>query len=134
MSSKCEHCGTTIIDDCWVCGAPQCCPKCCEETTKELLESRKTTVVSIRKKRGQPRFHCDVYCGRPSIYGNPFLIGRDGDRKQVLEKYKKYFYEKIKDPYFLEKVLYLKGKVLGCYCSPLECHCDIIAEYLNNIK
>lgn len=42
MSNKCETCGTPIIDDCPVCGAPQCCPKCCEETTKELFMSRKT--------------------------------------------------------------------------------------------
>lgn len=34
----CEHCGTKIIDNCPVCGAPQCCPKCCDETTKELLQ------------------------------------------------------------------------------------------------
>lgn len=34
----CEHCGTQIIDDCCVCGSPQCCPKCCDETTKELLK------------------------------------------------------------------------------------------------
>ena len=34
----------------------------------------------------------DVYIGRPSIYGNPFQIGKDGDRQQVVEKYKNYFY------------------------------------------
>lgn len=32
----CEICGTLIIDRCLVCGAPQCCPKCCAEATEEL--------------------------------------------------------------------------------------------------
>lgn len=30
---KCEHCGSECINNCLVCGAPQCCPVCCEETT-----------------------------------------------------------------------------------------------------
>ncbi len=29
---KCDECGTKIIDQCFKCGAPQCCPKCCAET------------------------------------------------------------------------------------------------------
>ena len=29
---KCEDCGTECIDNCMVCGAPQCCPKCCAES------------------------------------------------------------------------------------------------------
>ena len=35
---SCEHCGTEIIYDCYVCGAPLCCPKCCAEATRELKE------------------------------------------------------------------------------------------------
>jgi hypothetical protein len=35
---KCELCGTPTIDCCPVCGAPQCCPKCCEES---MLEYKK---------------------------------------------------------------------------------------------
>ena len=132
-SNKCEYCGTTIIDDCWRCGAPQCCPKCCGETTKELLESRKTRVISLRRKRGQPRPLCQILIDRTTVFGNPFLIGRDGDREQVLAKYKEYFYRRLTDPVFRSKVLELKGKVLGCWCKPLACHGDIIAEYLNTL-
>lgn len=37
--------------------------------------------------------HCkrepyDVYIGRPSKWGNPFVIEKDGTRKEVIEKYK----------------------------------------------
>lgn len=36
--------------------------------------------------------HCkkepyDVYIGRPSKWGNPFVIGKDGTREEVIAKY-----------------------------------------------
>lgn len=34
----CETCGTQIIDRCLVCGAPQCCPKCCHEAYRAMEE------------------------------------------------------------------------------------------------
>ena len=92
-----------------------------------------TTVVNIRKKKGCPKVKCDVYIGRGTPFGNIFRIGVDGDREQVLAKYKEYFYRRLTDPIFRSKVLELKGKVLGCWCKPLACHGDIIAEYLNTL-
>lgn len=32
----CEHCGDECINRCPQCGAPQCCPRCCNEATREL--------------------------------------------------------------------------------------------------
>ena len=32
---KCEACGHPIVDRCYYCGAPQCCPKCCERDSRE---------------------------------------------------------------------------------------------------
>lgn len=77
--------------------------------------------------------HCkkskyDVYIGRPSIWGNPFVIGKDGSRKEVIEKYKQYIKSQ---PELLNKLKDLKGKVLGCWCAPKECHGDILAELAN---
>jgi hypothetical protein len=89
-----------------------------------------TTVVNIRKKKGKKSSFYDVYCGRGSLFGNPFKIGRDGDRKQVIQKFREYFYKRLTDVRFRDSVLSLKGKILGCYCKPLECHLDIIVEYL----
>jgi len=77
----------------------------------------------------------DVYIGRPSLFGNPYVIGTHGKRKEVIEKYRSYFNHRIeKDPIFKEAVLKLKDKKLGCFCSPQICHGDIIAEYLNNLQ
>lgn len=80
----------------------------------------------------------DYYCGRPSVYGNPYIIGPDGNRNQVIEKYRTYFLDKIKrDKDFEKEVLKLKDSIISCWCDyPKEdCHCRIIKEYLeNNMK
>jgi len=76
----------------------------------------------------------DVYIGRGSIFGNPFVIGKDGTRDEVILKYRNYFYDKIKkDEDFLKAVLLLKDKKLGCYCKPQDCHGDVIAGFVDNI-
>lgn len=75
----------------------------------------------------------DVYIGRGSPFGNPFIIGQDGDRETVIELYRVYFYDKIKhDVKFKAQVLALKDKRLACYCFPKSCHGDIIVEYLES--
>lgn len=77
----------------------------------------------------------DVYIGRPTIFGNPYEIGKDGNREDVVNKYRKYFTERIQtDMSFRRQVLTLRGKRLGCFCKPKECHGDVICEYLNRIK
>lgn len=87
-----------------------------------------TVVVNIKKTK-----RCDVYIGRGSIYGNPFIIGKDGIRKDVISKYRDWFYNKLKDKRFCDNVLALKDKSIGCYCKPDDCHGDVIAEYLNGL-
>jgi len=86
-----------------------------------------TSVVNIKNS------NCDVYCGRPSIFSNPYKIGKDGTREEVIEKYRVWFNKKLTDPGFRAKIGELKDKVLGCYCKPLSCHCDVIVEYLENL-
>lgn len=86
-----------------------------------------TTVVNIRNSA------CDEYIGRGTPFGNPYRIGEDGDRQQVIEKFKAYFYKRLTDEGFRGKVLALKGKKLGCWCVPLACHGQIIAEYLESL-
>ena len=77
--------------------------------------------------------HCkkdsyDVYCGRPSIWGNPFEIGKDGNRKEVIAKFKKYL---LANEELVDKLPELRGKILGCWCAPKACHCDILADLAN---
>jgi hypothetical protein len=42
-SDFCDQCGTELIDQCLWCGAPVCCPKCCEETRKENSDEQEDT-------------------------------------------------------------------------------------------
>ena len=75
--------------------------------------------------------HCkrakyDVYVGRPSKWGNPFTIGRDGTRAQVIAKYRAWI---LTQPALAEAARReLRGKVLACWCAPLACHAEVLAE------
>ena len=86
-----------------------------------------TTVVNLR------RGSFDVYIGRSKhgIFGNPFVIGKDGDRAAVIEKFRQYFESRIVlDARFHDQVhKQLEGKVLGCFCKPLACHGDVYVEH-----
>lgn len=78
--------------------------------------------------------HCkrakfDVYIGRPSMWGNPFSIGKDGTRADVIAKYQTWLEAR---PELIAKAkAELKGKVLACWCSPLACHGDTLAGVAN---
>ena len=61
--------------------------------------------------------------------GNPYSIGKDGSRKDVIEKYRKYLLSNKK---LLNDLHELEGKVLGCWCKPKPCHGDVLVEFVNN--
>ena len=76
--------------------------------------------------------HCkrepyDVFIGRPSKWGNPWKVGYDGTREEVIKRYEHY----ILDSELIHDVPELRGKVLGCYCSPKPCHGDILVRLAN---
>ena len=62
---------------------------------------------------------------RPGKWGNPFVIGRDGDRDEVIKKYKTYILENKK---LLGDLNELLGKDLVCCCKPKRCHGDVLVE------
>jgi hypothetical protein len=73
---------------------------------------------------------------RPSVFGNPYMIGPDGDRDEVVRKFEIDFLERIRlDDKFKAKVLKLKGAAaLVCCCAPLKCHASVIARWLEEQK
>lgn len=71
----------------------------------------------------------DVYVGRPTKWGNPFVIGKDGDRDEVIRKYKAYLLEHPELVHAAMKEL--RGKVLACWCAPHACHADVLATIAN---
>lgn len=92
------------------------------------MTNQATAVVNIKSGA-----QFDVYIGRrvgstypESPYANPFHIGPDGTREDVLRKYVDYLLHR---PWLMMKVRHeLKGKVLGCWCAPLACHGHILAR------
>ena len=75
------------------------------------------------QRRAAPRG--SVFIGRPSKWGNPFVIGRDGNRATVIAKYEEHLRSR---PDLLRALPELQGKVLACYCAPLPCHGDVLAR------
>ncbi len=73
----------------------------------------------------------DVFIGRGSIWGNPFVIGKDGTRKEVIKKYRVWIETQ---PDLISKLSHLKDKVLGCYCKPNACHGDVLVEMVNELN
>lgn len=86
--------------------------------------------------------HCqkdkyDVYIGRPSQWGNPFSHKPSSiaevkvdSREEAIECFKNYL---IATPWLVEAAKKeLKGKILGCWCSPQSCHGEILAKIANS--
>jgi len=77
--------------------------------------------------------HCseqyDVYIGRGSKWGNPFEIGVDGNRKEVIDKYRQYILTRDD---LIDTLSELNDKVLGCWCKPKACHGDVLKELIDS--
>lgn len=85
--------------------------------------------MQLTNKKTHAPTKADVYIGRPSPLGNPFVIGKDGDRTAVIEKYRQWLWERIKanDEAVLAALRALNDdSVLVCWCAPLPCHGDIV--------
>lgn len=70
-----------------------------------------------------------VYVGRPTIFGNPFEIGRDGSRDEVCDKYEAWV--KSRPSLITSIKRQLKGKHLVCWCAPLRCHAETLQRIAN---
>jgi hypothetical protein len=81
-----------------------------------------TEVVNIRHDE------YDVRIDRRSRWGNPFKIGPDGTREEIIAKHMRYV--RSERPDLLERLPELEGKRLGCWCAPLPCHGDNYVKLL----
>ena len=69
----------------------------------------------------------DVYIGRPSKFGNPYKIDRDGTREEVIAKFRRYITD---NPQIIDALIRKRPMRLVCFCAPLSCHGDVYAEIL----
>lgn len=104
----------------------------CDWTDNELdrravVESGGTVVANLHQDTDRALLawarSCDrfVRIDRTSEWGNPFELGPDGDRDTVCDSFELYFGRKYS---LHDRVMGLKGKVLGCWCYPERCHGD----------
>lgn len=89
-------------------------------------------------------FENGIYIGRGgkgkrgSPLANPFQIGKDGDRNEVIQKYRKWLYEQItannKAVMSELQMIYDLSRYfdidLVCFCAPNPCHGDVIVRCL----
>ena len=79
-----------------------------------------------------------IYIGRtmPGLKGsplaNPFKIGRDGTREEVIQKYRRWLWEQIKAGNAeviaeLKRIGLSKADVV-CWCAPLPCHGEVVLK------
>ena len=76
-----------------------------------------------------------VYVGRPTKWGNPFILDEQNKgkaREEILKNYESWLVSELgDDPHFLDE---LKGKDLACWCSLDEpCHADILLKVLGEM-
>ena len=106
-----------------------------------------TTLCNVRVKHLRPTYNnlkewCEdehnVYIGRgrivfingerypkeDSMWANPYKgVG-------AIEKYRIYMNKKLEDHYYKDELLKLRGKNLGCWCHPQDCHGNVLIELL----
>jgi len=68
-----------------------------------------------------------VYIGRPSRFGNPFVLGPEMGRPEACAKYREHV---LQSPALMAQLDALKGKELGCFCAPAQCHGDVLVELI----
>jgi hypothetical protein len=73
-----------------------------------------------------------VYVGRPSLFGNPFLVVNETEREKVVALYREWLHDP-KNAVVLNAVrAQLRGKDLVCWCAPKACHADVLLEVANS--
>jgi hypothetical protein len=75
------------------------------------------------------------YPKKSSPFANPFKLKKDGDREEIIQKYKKHIIKKLDQDISLQKLLVsMENKNLGCWCHPEPCHGDILLKLIKKYK
>lgn len=95
----------------------------------------RTTVVNLKGHRDDPDYADVVYVGRAMHRGGwhldesplhcPYRPGPDLSRERMLAEYRAYLLDR---PDLLALLPELRGRRLGCWCVPLACHAQVLAE------
>jgi hypothetical protein len=77
---------------------------------------KENTVPQVLNKRtaSKEQLAQAIYVGRPTRWGNPYVIGKDGSRADVVRLYAQH----ILPTFTAADLARLRGKDLVCYCAP----------------
>lgn len=92
----------------------------CKDCDNNIYIGRKG-IVFIDKER---------YPKESSIWANPYKISKDMSREDCITEYEKYIRKKIIDEKLVPNLMQLKGKNLGCWCKPEQCHGDVLIKLI----
>lgn len=105
------------------------------ETIKDLearnIKTRVVSLLLVKVVNIDKDEKYDIYIGRGSTWGNPYAIGVDGDRDEVIRKFS-YDFDRGFLNFTKGDLMTLRGKRLGCHCKPSSCHGDVLASYVNS--
>lgn len=95
----------------------------------------RTRVVNIKGVDFDTNNPDHVYIGRKnknyevaeSKWANPFKVGDDGTREQVIQAYREWVKHQ---PELMNALEELRGKILFCWCCPEACHGHVLVEML----
>jgi hypothetical protein len=63
-----------------------------------------------------------------SKWANPFKIGRDGTRDEVISKFHEWV---LRQPALMGALSELRGRDLACWCAPARCHGEVLLQLAN---
>ncbi|MCI0389227.1 MAG: DUF4326 domain-containing protein [Acidobacteria bacterium] len=97
-------------------------------------------IVNRKTYRGE-----GVYIGRPSLLGNPYRIGRDGTREEVIIRYRAWLWRQIQEQGDVYRELHRLAEIarngdlnLICWCKQpdqeIACHGDVLKASVNWIN
>jgi len=70
-----------------------------------------------------------VRVDRETPWGNPFVVGRHGARAQVIARYRRQLWQRIRAGEIdLAELAALDGRDLACWCHPEPCHAAVLAR------
>jgi len=75
-----------------------------------------------------------VRIDRSTRYGNPFVLGEDGDREEVCDAYDMHYMPNKPSIVSRLDAGELTGKVLICHCYPQRCHGNSLAAEANSVS
>jgi hypothetical protein len=89
--------------------------------------TRQPRVLNLRRDH-IPRNAVYIGRGRGSKLGNPFVIGRDGSRAEVIESFNHWI---VRQRHLREAISELRGRDVVCFCAPQPCHGDVLLRLAN---